>query len=196
VGGLRALPPRSGTECGRLWRCRAGACLRPAHGLHPLRIEGRQSEHPVDIRDAARALSRAFSEQVEELKRFKPNDPDRLVEHEGLVAFFERMASGLAELANALDKAINGATDGKLEPVFLGTAGKIAEQLHLGLMEWLEANRTLCIEVPIRLALFGAGMAFLHSIGADGITAITALTTLVFKRGSAPGKPIPRKKRR
>ena len=40
--GVRSLwvvcePPRSGTECGRLWRCRAGACLRPTDGVHELR---------------------------------------------------------------------------------------------------------------------------------------------------------------
>lgn len=104
-------------------------------------IEGRLAEQPIDIRDAARALSRAFSEQVEELKRSKPNAPERVVEHDGLVAFFERMAAGLAELADALDKVVSGAREGKLEPAFLGTAGKIAEQLHLGLMEWLEIYR-------------------------------------------------------
>jgi hypothetical protein len=37
MGRLRALPPRSGVECGLLWRCGAGACVRPAHGLHSLR---------------------------------------------------------------------------------------------------------------------------------------------------------------
>jgi hypothetical protein len=104
------------------------------------RIEGRLSEQTVDIRDAARALSRAFSEQIEELKRSKPNDPERLVEHDGLVAFFERMAAGLGDLADALDRAISGASDGKLESIFVRTAGKIAEQLHVGLMEWLDAR--------------------------------------------------------
>ena len=84
-----------------------------------------------------------------------------------------------SELADALDKAIGGASDDKPEPIFLGTAGKIAEHLHLRLMEWLEANRTLVIDVPIKLGLFGAGVAFLHSIGADSATAIGSLAWLL-----------------
>jgi hypothetical protein len=146
-------------------------------------IERRLFERPADIRDAARALSREFTTQVEELNRFKPNDSDSLAKHNDLVAFLKRMAAGLADLADALEQAVSNGTDDRPEPVFLGTAGKIAKQLNLGLMEWLEANRTLVIEVPIRITLFGLGVAFLHSIGADGIPAITALTTLVLKRG-------------
>jgi hypothetical protein len=52
------------------------------------------------------------------------------------------MAVGLAQLADALDKAVSNATDGKPEPVLLGTAGRIASGLHQGMMEWLTENRT------------------------------------------------------
>jgi hypothetical protein len=150
-------------------------------------VESVLSEHPADIRDMARALSEEFTAQVEELQRRKPND-DRLAEYNALLAFFEKMARGLADLADALDRAVSTGTNGQLEPVFLGTAGEIARQLHLALFEWLEKDRTMIVEVPVRLALFGAGVAFLHSIGADGVAAITALTTLVLKRGSKPSK--------
>jgi hypothetical protein len=95
---------------------------------------------------------------------------------------FEKMAAGLAELADTLDAAISNATDGTPEPVFLGKAGEIARQLNLGLMEWLEENRALVIEVPIRISLFGLGVAFLHSIGADYAAAIVGLTALALKR--------------
>jgi Kinase/pyrophosphorylase len=157
-------------------------------------IERRLSEQPVGIRDAARTLSQEFTVQIDELRRFKPNDPGRLAEHHDLVDFFKKMAAGLANLADALDGALRNATDGKPEPALLGTAGKIAEQLHVGLMEWLEANRTFAVEIPIRLAFFGAGVAFLHSIAVDGIPAIAGLTALVLKRGPKPSKKSPSKK--
>jgi hypothetical protein len=38
------------------------------------------------------------------------------------------MATGLAELANALEKAVTG--EKQSEPVFLGTAAKIADGLY------------------------------------------------------------------
>ena len=44
IGRLRALPPRSGTECGRLGRCRAGAGVRPADGLYVMRDRRRARE--------------------------------------------------------------------------------------------------------------------------------------------------------
>jgi hypothetical protein len=47
----------------------------------------------------------------------------------------------------------------------------------------------------MRIALFGTGVAFLHSIGADGATAIAALTALVLKREPKPRKGA-RKRRR
>jgi hypothetical protein len=109
-----------------------------------------------------------------------------LAEHDALVAFFEKMAKGLADLADALDRAVSTGTNGQLEPVFLGTAGRIARQLHLALFEWLEKERTTIIGVPMRLAIFGVSIAFLHLIGADSASAIAGLTTLVLQRGAKP----------
>src|SRR5215472_15783384 len=89
------------------------------------------------------------------------------------------MAKGLADLADALDKAISQGSEGRPEPIFLGTAGKIAEQLHVGLIEWIEENRTMVVDVPIRIGLFGLGAMFLHAVGADSVTAIGSLAWLL-----------------
>ena len=145
-------------------------------------IRRRLSQHPADIRDTARTLAREVNEQIQELKRSTPNEADRLAAHNDFMAFLEKMAVGLNKLADAVDQAIADGSDGKLEPVFLGTAGKIARQLHVGLMECLEANRTLVSEIPIRVGLFGLGVAFLHSIGADSLGAIGGLTALALRR--------------
>src|SRR6516165_6692079 len=48
-----------GVECGRLWRCRAGARLRPAHGLHPLRNHWRARAAELGGTPAAREPDRA-----------------------------------------------------------------------------------------------------------------------------------------
>jgi hypothetical protein len=48
-------------------------------------------------------------------------------------------------------------------------------------MEWLEENRTLVIDIPVRVSLFVAGVVFLHSLGADSAVAIGGLVGLALK---------------
>jgi hypothetical protein len=155
---------------------------------------GALSERPTEIRDAARALSQEFTAQVEELKRSRPNEPDRLAKHDDLVAFFEKMAAGLSDLADALDRAVNKATEGKLEPAFLGTAAQVVRQLQLGTMEWLEKNRMTVFEVPFRIGLFGLGLAFVHALGVDNHF-VEGLIGFLVRKSAQPGSDAPKKKR-
>jgi len=142
-------------------------------------IERRISEQPAAIRDSARALSKELKSQADELKQHRPNDPDRITQRDNLVGLFEHMATGLANLADNLDQAISKASEGKPEPVFLGKAADVAHGLHLRLMEWLEENRTTLFEVPFRVGIFAAGVAFLYYIGADSAAALGALGYVV-----------------
>jgi len=80
-----------------------------------------------------------------------------LAKHNEFVEFLERIAAGLAELADAVDQAINASVDGPPEPMFLGKAARITEQLNVGMMEWLEANRTNLMGCTLRIGLIGAG---------------------------------------
>jgi hypothetical protein len=146
------------------------------------------SERPVEIRDAARALSREFAAQVEELKGSRPNEPDRLAKHDDLVGFLERMAAGLSKLADALDQAMNEAAEGKLEPAFLGRTAEVVRQLQLGAIEWLEKNRTTVFEVPFRIGLFGLGLAFVHALGVDGHLVTTLIAGLALKQAPKKSK--------
>jgi hypothetical protein len=50
-------------------------------------VERRLSERPEDIREAARALSRAISEQIEDLNASRLNDPDALDRQGAFIAF-------------------------------------------------------------------------------------------------------------
>ena len=87
----------------------------------------------------------------------------------------------LAQLADALDRA--AAANGKQgERVFLGAAAKIADGLHQAWTEWFEENRSTAIDVPIRLGLFGTGVAFLHWINADSFVAVGGLATILRRK--------------
>jgi hypothetical protein len=144
-------------------------------------IERSLSERPADIRDAARALVKEIKDQVEQLKNSKPNDEEGLAKHNEFVEFLERIAAGLAELADALDQAVKASPDGPPEPMFLGKAAWIAEQLNIGLMEWLEANRANVAGFTVRIGLIGTGYLFLHACGLDG--RIAAIVSSLANRG-------------
>jgi hypothetical protein len=79
-------------------------------GIYARVIERKLLERPDDIREAARNLSDAFRNQAHELRKSKPNEPGQLAQYENLLSFFEQMAAGLADLADALDRAFSTAT--------------------------------------------------------------------------------------
>jgi hypothetical protein len=139
-------------------------------------IERILSERHADIRDAARVLSRDFAAQVEELKRTRPNEPDRLAEHDALVAFLEKMATGLNQLADALEQAVGAG--GEPEPVLLGKAAEITRWLQRTVVEYLKESRTAVINVPVRIGLFGLGVAFVHALGIDSVIVDTLIAGL------------------
>ena len=174
----------------------------PAPGTSDLKVgsvaivEGRLSREPAAIRDLARNLSQEFARQAEDLKRSRPND-ERLAQHDDLIAFFERMACGLAELADALDEAVSKGTGGSLDSGSLGKAAQIARELHQGVMQWIEQNVTSSIDRVFNVGLFCAGIAFLHWIGADSTKVVAGLTTLLaIKGGQAKDAPNSKKKPR
>jgi len=50
--------------------------------------------------------------------------------------------------------------------------------------QWLDESGTMVIERPVRITLFSLGVAFLHSIGADGTAAIAGLTAIMLNKGT------------
>jgi hypothetical protein len=145
--------------------------------------ERRFSGNIDGFRDAARTLAAEFVAQIDEMQRSRPNDEAGLAAYEQLMAFFDRMATGLAQLADALDEATK--SDAENQPIFLGKAGKIADWLHAATMEFLEKHRTTVVEIPVRIGFLGVGLVFLHSLGADSVAALTALTPLVTLQGGS-----------
>jgi hypothetical protein len=118
----------------------------------------RLSEQPTDIRDAARALSKAINAQIEQLKAPTPND-------ESLMAFLEMIAARLAQLSDAIDRAIAAGTNRSPEPILLGKAGEIARQLGNAVKEWLERNRNYIVDCQIKFGVCGLGFVFLQACG-------------------------------
>jgi len=83
-------------------------------------------------RAGAQALLRATQVKITELRDARLNDPAT----EDLVEFLEWLAQGLTRLVDNLDRAIAQPA----EPLFLGTAGDIAHELKLGLVEAVKKN--------------------------------------------------------
>jgi hypothetical protein len=133
-------------------------------------VERTLSDRPIPIANAARALAEELAAQIAELKQNKPNDPSRLAQYDSLIPFLEKLATGLGELADALNRL---AAPGQHEPVLLGKAADTARRLQEAVTQWLETNRTMVIDVPVRLGLFGLGVGFVHLLGVDS-TAVTA----------------------
>jgi hypothetical protein len=129
---------------------------------------------PVLIRDSARALAQALKEQAVELQHAKPNEPAKLAEYESLIAFIDKTADRLQAFGDAIDNAIQTGSASP-EPLLLGKAAEIGNQLQIGAMEWLQANRTTVFEGVFRLGLFGLGIAFVAALGIE-VTATVAAT--------------------
>jgi hypothetical protein len=146
-------------------------------------IQRTLSDRPIPIANAARALAEEVAAQIAELKQSKPNDPGRLAQYDALIPFLEKLASGLSDLVDALDRL---ATPGESEPVLLGQAANTARWLQKTVMEWLETNRTMVIDVPVRLTLFGLSVAFVHLLGVDNTAVTASLAYLAGLRSTQP----------
>jgi hypothetical protein len=129
-------------------------------------FEQQLSDHPAEIRDAARALAQAVRGQIAELREARRNDTA------GLIDFLEMIARELDRLAEALDRAI-GSVD--QQGIFLGEAKKIADQLKTGLHEYLEQHRADIVGYSIKISLISAAAWFLHACGFDLASIISVL---------------------
>jgi hypothetical protein len=112
----------------------------------------------IENRRAAQALLEATQTAIAKLRDKRSNDPDT----GELIDFLDWLAMGLTTLVENLDRAI---AEPASEPMFLGTAGEIAHQLKLGLMEAMEKNRARIWEVG---AYVGAA-SFLYWLGGEDL---------------------------
>jgi hypothetical protein len=137
-----------------------------------------QEQDPAGIRTAARELITAVEDQLADLRG--SNDPTT----RDFIDFLETLAVGLNRLAEALDQALGAAPD--QQQVFLGTAGKIAEQLKIGLLEFVEGHRATIAGYAIKIGLVGAGFNLLCTMGLGAEAAALASGLLGYKLPTEP----------
>lgn len=106
----------------------------------------------------------------------------RLTIHNDFVAFLEMIADGLSKLADALDLALGDDATKPVEPMFLGTAGKIVEKLKSGLFEYLDKEGANLAGFSIKIGLVAAGYKFLHACGVEGDVAAIVSGILGLKK--------------
>ena len=160
------------------------ATVIPTPAITRSTFELRLSDHPSDIRDAARTLAKAIADQIGKLQASKPNGEDDLKKHNEYVGFLEKLASGLKELADALDRVATAKAKGASEPIFIGTAGKIAEQLSTDIKKWFEEHHTDSVDFFMSATVFAAGYDFLAACGVQGGVAaiVSGLLTKSFSK--------------
>jgi hypothetical protein len=139
----------------------------------------RLSDNPVEIRAAALSLAEAIRTQIDDLNASRPNDREALTKHDDFVNFLERIAAGLREMADALDRASKADPSDPSQPLFVGKAGEIAKQINIGIMEWLERNRANLGGYTIKFSVIFAGAGLLQALGVDANFAAGIMASLV-----------------
>jgi len=149
-------------------------------------VERKLSERPAEIREAARALSNAIADQIEQLNASKPNERESLAKQDDFVAFLQEIAAGLDALAISIDRAIAAGSAASPEPILLGKSAEIARKLSAVVTEGLERNRTYIVDCTIKFGVFAAGFTLLHACGVDGYIAgiVAALMNVKLTKGS------------
>lgn len=145
------------------------------------------SERPADIRDAARVLAAMVKDQIEDLNRSPPHGVNDLEKHDEFLGFLEKLAAGLNELADALDRLVDANAKGQKEPVFLGEAGKIAHRLSTDVIKWIEDHGGEVVDYSMKIGLVAAGYNFLHVCGVEHLTAgvVSGLLSRCFSKGKS-----------
>jgi hypothetical protein len=105
--------------------------------------------------------------------------------------FFEKSASGLSDLADALDQAVKEGT----ASASIVKAAQIAFELSERATRWMEQNATSSIDRVYNAGLFVGAMILLHWLGAGGDgTALGLSGVIIHSGGKRKGSPKRREK--
>lgn len=140
----------------------------------------RLSERPADIRDATRILAAAVKDQIETLKRSPPRGVNDLEKYDDFINFLEKLAAGLNELANALDRLVEAKAKGSSEPIFTDKAREIARELVVYVTKFAEDHPYIA-DFSMKIGLSAAAFNFLLHIGgfADQTAAATVIAAIL-----------------
>ncbi len=143
-------------------------------------LEQRLPERPDDIREAARALSKAIADQIDLLNASKPNDPDAVARHDDLIAFLRQIAERLDRLADALDGALNATSSEGA-----ASAASIARSIGDFVREGLEKHRPALQACSIYFPVLAGCVALLHALGVDANIAFGTMATIMGVKGTS-----------
>jgi hypothetical protein len=137
------------------------------------------------VRAAARALSKAIGNQIDELNASRLNDPDSLDRQGAFIAFLQRIAAGLDNLATSLE-AIIDAGSSETKRSALADAGVAARGLVTFFREGFDEQRAAIQACVIHVPLLTGSVALLHALGVDPTTAFVGTCAITgFKVGEA-----------
>ena len=156
----------------------APASAEPTSAERTVVLEQRLSERPEDIRDAARVLSKAITDQIDFLNASKPNDGDALARHDDLIAFLTQIAERLIGLADAIDAAIN-ASSSERAPVLLGTSARVARSIGDFVNEGVRTHRAALQACAIKFPVIAGCASLAHTLGVDPTIAFGVIAAIM-----------------
>jgi hypothetical protein len=128
-----------------------------------------------DLLALSQSLAQMALDEVERLDAERPNDPDRIKDHEKRRELLKIFADGFARIAHALavlDVDLN-------HPVKLSKVVKAIESVGNGINRWWKANEDEAIDWAIRIPVVTAGVAALGWAGANMTVGTTVVAALV-----------------
>jgi hypothetical protein len=171
---------------------RAGAEADRAHersgSAGSLGVERRLEDHPQDARAAARALSKAIGNQIDELNASRLNDPDALDRQEGFVEFLQRIASGLDDLATSLEATIDAASP-ETKKSTAHHAASVAHNLAGFVREGFDKQRPAIQACVINGPLLAGAVWLFHALGVDPNMAFAGMGTIMGFKMVSKGEP-------
>jgi hypothetical protein len=141
-------------------------------------VERRLSERPEDIREAARALSRAISEQIEDLNASRLNDPDALDRQGAFIAFLQQIAAGLDNLATSLEAVIEAGSP-ETKKSSSAYAATVARSLATFVREGFDKQRAALQACVIQVPVLTGSVWLLHALGVDPTVAFTGVCAIM-----------------
>lgn len=137
------------------------------------------SDEVAALLEKLRGFQTGIQKWVGELRASMPNDPQTHSQYVSLIDFLERLSSGIVEVADGLDQAINAGTNGAPEPILLGKAAIVARNVSEAAQRWLDEQGTNIIDVPVKLSIFGGALITLSHFGISGDALTSAIAGFI-----------------
>jgi len=123
----------------------------------------------------ANSLAQIAKKEIERLDLEKPNQPQLLELHYKQRSLMALFADGFQKIADALSALHQKPT----EPILLGNASEVLNQLAIGITTWWNKHSSELIDSGVRIPLMGAGIALLNLAGANMLIGTTAIAAIV-----------------